>query len=567
MKTRNRQLLSAALLALLGSALLAGTAAAYVASALVVEGLSLPGGPVGQTVSAISNSAVNHAGGYAFTVNSTDGVVTLSHVWGAAAGGPGDPLFSEGTYGDYEQTSFESFFGISDAGEAAYSPLCNDLVGGGTGLDAVWLDAGVQMIEAAVYPNAAGYFWSFGSRPGATADGRAYWQGGFTNVQGGATQLRGLYIGPSATPLFVSGDVVSGVGLAVGANGFDFDYRVSALGSHWLSPLLLETGSTTNDQHLVMDGAAVTAGGAYVVEGGTVPEAIGGLPGELWSAFDLCGVTEAGDWMVTGDTNAAIDVDEFVMVNGEIVLREGDSAGGYVIAGAIEGAYLNEDGDWAVIWDIVVDAVNVEALILNGDLLLREGEAVDLDGDGLAEPTSLLTDFTGISALTLSDRDAEGRVRLYFTADVAVPDAPRSLSVEILPADLAVAGLEALPAAREVSDRLVIEGGFGLEASTITGVDSTPVAGIRLGANYPNPFNPSTTIPFTLSRPAPVAVDVLGVDGRHVATLFTGELPAGTHELRWSGRDESGLPVASGVYLYRLRSEGAEQERKLLLLK
>jgi len=567
MRTRNRQSLSAALLALLGSAMLAGPAAAYVASALVVEGLSLTGGPVGQTVSAISNSAVNHAGGYAFTVNTTDGVVTLSHVWGAAAGGPGAPLFSEGTYGDYEQTSFESFFGISDAGEAAYSPICNDLVGGGTSLDAVWLNASLHMIEAAVYPNLAGHYWTFGSRPGATADGQAYWQGGFTNVQGGSTLFRGLYIGPNATPLFVSGDIVGGVNLAVGANGFDFDYRVSAMGSHWLCPLLLETGASNNDQHVVMDGVAVTAGGAYVVEGGSVPAAIGGQAGELWAAFDFCGVTEAGDWMVTGDTNAVASTDEFVLLNGQIVLREGQSVDGYLIAGDIEGAYLNEDGDWAVIWDLVVDAVNVEALILNGDLILREGGAVDMDNDGVAEPTSILTDFTGISALTLSDRDAEGRVRFYFTADVTVPGAPRSLSVEILTADLDAAGLDVLPANREVPNRLVIEGGFGLEASTITGVDSAPAAGVRLGANYPNPFNPSTTIPFVLSRDGRVNLEVLDASGRRVATLFAGELPAGSHALTWAGVDDGGWPVASGVYLYRLRDEGESQARRMLLLK
>ena len=564
---RNPQFVSALLLALLGGAWLPAAAVAQVASALVVEGQALPGGPAGHTISAINNSAVNHAGGYAFGVNTTDGAATLSHIWGEAAGGAGAPLFSEGIYGDYEQTSFESFFGIGDAGQAAYSPICNDLVGGGTSLDGVWLDAGLQMIEEAVYPNATGYYWTFGSRPGCTADGRAYWEGGFSNVQGGSTQLRGLYIGASATPIFVSGDIVSGVNLPVTPAGFDFDYRLSALGSHWISPLLLDTGATNNDNHMVLDGAVLEAGGAPVVENGLVPESVGGVGGERYVNFDFCGVTEAGNWLVTGDTNAAVIEDEFVMRDGQFVLRDGDLAGNFEIRGDIEGAYLNEDGDYAVIWDIVVDAVNVEALILNGELLLKEGDAVDMDGDGVAEPTSILSDFTGISALTLSDRDAEGKVRLYFTADITVPGARSGAAGEVLPLDLAAAGLEGLPDTREVNERLVIEGGFALEASTITGVGIAPPAALRLGANYPNPFNPSTTIPVTLTRTEQVTVEVLGADGRRVASLFAGELSAGSHELTWSGLDEAGRPVASGVYLYRLRSASETQARRMLLLK
>lgn len=84
----------------------------------------------------------------------------------------------------------------------------------------------------------------------------------------------------------------------------------------------------------------------------------------------------------------------------------------------------------------------------------------------------------------------------------------------------------------------------------------------------PNPFNPSTTIRFTLPTSAKVNLEVIDMQGRRVASLLTGEsLDAGLHEAQWWGRDDSGNSVSSGVYLYRLTAGGHSQSRKLTLLK
>ena len=190
---------------------LAGTARAQVATLLLKEGDPLPGGPPGHLITSISNSAVNHGGGYAFTVNTSDGVTTLSHAWGAPAGGPGALLLTEATYGIYEQTSWESFFGFGDGGQVAYSPSCTNLDTGTTGLDAVYLGTTKVMIEEEVYPHLAGYWWSFGSRPGVTADGVPYWVSGITDTQGGSTDNRGLFYGLGATPLLLGGNFVAGL--------------------------------------------------------------------------------------------------------------------------------------------------------------------------------------------------------------------------------------------------------------------------------------------------------------------------------------------------------------------
>ncbi len=85
---------------------------------------------------------------------------------------------------------------------------------------------------------------------------------------------------------------------------------------------------------------------------------------------------------------------------------------------------------------------------------------------------------------------------------------------------------------------------------------------IRLHANYPNPFNPQTTIGFYLPKAAEIALQVYDGNGRIVARLSEGRLAAGEHTVAFNA---SGLP--SGVYFYRLSGNGVNLTRKMLLLK
>jgi hypothetical protein len=84
----------------------------------------------------------------------------------------------------------------------------------------------------------------------------------------------------------------------------------------------------------------------------------------------------------------------------------------------------------------------------------------------------------------------------------------------------------------------------------------------RLGQNYPNPFNPATTISYTVPRESQVTLEVLNTMGQHIATLVDQRVEAGEHSVQWRADN-----VASGVYVYRLRADGLEQTRKMLLLK
>lgn len=88
-----------------------------------------------------------------------------------------------------------------------------------------------------------------------------------------------------------------------------------------------------------------------------------------------------------------------------------------------------------------------------------------------------------------------------------------------------------------------------------------------LRQNYPNPFNSHTVIGFDLPDGGDVDLALYDLLGQRVATLARGLRPAGTYALRWDGRDDGGQELASGAYLYRLRSGDRTEMRKLLLVR
>ena len=89
----------------------------------------------------------------------------------------------------------------------------------------------------------------------------------------------------------------------------------------------------------------------------------------------------------------------------------------------------------------------------------------------------------------------------------------------------------------------------------------------QLAQNFPNPFNNGTTVPFSLARRSEVELSVYNLAGQKVKTLVRAAWDAGNHRVIWDGRDDGGVEVAAGVYLYRLRTEGRLESRKLLLLR
>ncbi len=90
----------------------------------------------------------------------------------------------------------------------------------------------------------------------------------------------------------------------------------------------------------------------------------------------------------------------------------------------------------------------------------------------------------------------------------------------------------------------------------------------RLGTNYPNPFNPSTSIDFALPEDGMVRLSIYDVLGRRIKVLLDeGAQRAGYHTVAWDGRDALGRGVASGVYFYVLEAGAFRQARKMILIK
>jgi hypothetical protein len=89
-----------------------------------------------------------------------------------------------------------------------------------------------------------------------------------------------------------------------------------------------------------------------------------------------------------------------------------------------------------------------------------------------------------------------------------------------------------------------------------------------LGQNHPNPFNPATTIHYNLAAPTAVSLRIFDLSGRLVRTLVNERSQSsGQHEVVWSGRDDGGRAVGSGVYVYTLQTDRRALSRRMILLK
>ncbi len=103
----------------------------------------------------------------------------------------------------------------------------------------------------------------------------------------------------------------------------------------------------------------------------------------------------------------------------------------------------------------------------------------------------------------------------------------------------------------------------------VSGIDTENIlpAKFAVHENYPNPFNPTTNISFDLVEHSPTEVTVWNMLGQKVATLYSGELPAGRHTLTFEARSENGNMLPSGVYIYKVAAGNKVDTKKMMLLK
>ncbi len=107
-----------------------------------------------------------------------------------------------------------------------------------------------------------------------------------------------------------------------------------------------------------------------------------------------------------------------------------------------------------------------------------------------------------------------------------------------------------------------------VDAQTIARRDGDPPRVWALRPAYPNPFNPTLTIPYDVPAPGGrVDLRVYNVHGQLVNTLVSARVAPGRHRARWMGFDRRGQRVASGVYFVRMRAPGYARTRKVVLLR
>jgi hypothetical protein len=106
------------------------------------------------------------------------------------------------------------------------------------------------------------------------------------------------------------------------------------------------------------------------------------------------------------------------------------------------------------------------------------------------------------------------------------------------------------------------------DGSAVEDAGTAKASAFAISANYPNPFNPSTEIRYTLPASKPrygLKIEVTDMRGRQVKILFDGVQPAGNHSIRWDGTDGLGRLSPSGVYLLKFQMDGFNETRKMAL--
>jgi hypothetical protein len=196
-----------------------------------------------------------------------------------------------------------------------------------------------------------------------------------------------------------------------------------------------------------------------------------------------------------------------------------------------------------------------------------------------------LTVYTGlpdrIAIIARSTSDNPARVSISVTKNGSpLPNTP----VTVSSADSIVAGvvcdaygeaivyLDSVQRAEATFTAFVpgsVSGQSGLTPSIAADAGDDEPVPYRFGLeqNFPNPFNPSTTIRFSLDKSGPAVLRIYDILGRQVCSIIEDYLAAGIHEVVWNGRTDGGTTVASGIYFYRLESSDNTLSKKMLMLK
>ena len=264
-----------------------------------------------------------------------------------------------------------------------------------------------------------------------------------------------------------------------------------------------------------------------------------------------------------------------------------------ITAAALEGV-SNGNGTLATLTFEVIDVIASTMPLSDVYLVDREGILweVEIQGTEIVEPAhDIVGDINRDGVVNIRDLTLvsfrfgqRGDNRADLNGDDIVDIADLVLAANAIGADAAAPALN--PQVLEHLTAADVKAWL-TQAQQLTRTDPAYLRGIRvleqllaaltpkqtaLLANFPNPFNPETWIPYHLSKNADVTLHIYAVNGILVRTLALGHQPPGRYQSRsraayWDGRNDAGEPVASGVYFYTLTAGAFSATRKLLIRK
>ena len=289
-------------------------------------------------------------------------------------------------------------------------------------------------------------------------------------------------------------------------------------------------------------------GGNTFFQGGTIDNTVGRITGLNAARIADSGVSGSGTLFsvkymakASGETHISLENYEFGDINGDVI---------YAVPPSIT---ITVEGYPA--WD-----VNRDGRVSILDLILVSR---DLGSDA---PANLRTDVNRDGVINIQDLIL---VANHIGESTDTNAAPAILTMENKELTPAVVQTWIDQAKLEDDGSLAFRQGIENLAKLLASLIPEKTA---LLANYPNPFNPETWIPYQLAEPAKVTLTIYAANGSVVRTITIGHQIAGIYQSRsraayWDGKNEVGEPVASGVYFYTLTAGDFTATRKMLILK
>ncbi|MBT4369862.1 MAG: tandem-95 repeat protein [Candidatus Marinimicrobia bacterium] len=220
-----------------------------------------------------------------------------------------------------------------------------------------------------------------------------------------------------------------------------------------------------------------------------------------------------------------------------------------------------QDAPYAFDWvSTALDTIDISQSNLADTYELKWSESEDVDGDTI--------DYLLYAKIGVLESE-----EIYDTTSTSVPITNQEFLENVF---------EPFPMLPRVTVKFSVVATDGIDTVKVTGDDrvlfvnrydylSTESEGVptefALHENYPNPFNPTTTLRFDLPEVSNITLTIFNMLGQKIRTYDMQSTPAGHHALKWNATNDYGDPVGAGVYLYQLQSKDFVKTRKMVLLK